>query len=97
MPKPNPLAQGLNQARRVATPAAVATSEPALARAGSAGSRSGRVLVGGHFASEVQRALRIIAAEEGTTVQALLAEGINTVFAKRSKPEIAGLPTVRSV
>jgi hypothetical protein len=54
-------------------------------------------LVGGHFASEVQRALRIIAAEESTTVQALLAEGINTVFAKRSKPEIAGLPTMRSV
>ena len=41
--------------------------------------------------------LRIIAAEEGTTVQALLAEGINTVFAKRGKPEIAGLPTVRTV
>jgi len=88
MPKPNPLAQGLSQARR--TPAAqVEVVEPAApaSRAGSA--RSGRVLVGGHFASEVQRALRIIAAEEGTTVQALLAEGINTVFAKRGKPEMA--------
>ena len=96
MPKPNPLAQGLNQARRA--PAPIDVAEPAApARAGSAGSRSGRVLVGGHFASEVQRALRIIAAEEGTTVQALLAEGINTVFAKRGKPEIAGLPTVRAV
>ncbi len=102
MPKPNPLAQGLNQARRAAAPANMALPEPAPApgrptRAGSAGSRSGRVLVGGHFASEVQRALRIIAAEEGTTVQALLAEGINTVFAKRGKPEIAGLPTIRTV
>ncbi len=97
MPKPNPLAQGLNQVRRAAAPAPMVASEPPLARAASAGSRSGRVLVGGHFASEVQRALRIIAAEEGTTVQALLAEGINTVFAKRSKPEIAGLPTVRGV
>ena len=95
MPKPNPLAQGLNQSRRTA--AGVATSDLAIARTGSTGSRSGRVLVGGHFASEVQRALRIIAAEEGTTVQALLAEGINTVFAKRGKPEIAGLPTIRGV
>jgi hypothetical protein len=95
MPKPNPLAQGLNQTRRSA--AAAATSDLAVARAGGVGSRSGRVLVGGHFASEVQRALRITAAEEGTTVQALLAEGINTVFAKRGKPEIAGLPTIRSV
>jgi hypothetical protein len=89
MPKPNPLAQGLNQSRRAA--AAVAAAPDV------GGSRSGRVLVGGHFASEVQRALRILAAEEGTTVQALLAEGINTVFAKRGKPEIAGLPTVRNV
>ncbi len=97
MPKPNPLAQGLNQARRAPTSVDVLESGPPPSRAGSAGSRSGRVLVGGHFASEVQRALRIIAAEEGTTVQALLAEGINTVFAKRGKPEIAGLPTVRSV
>jgi hypothetical protein len=97
MPKPNPLAQGLNQARRAAAPVSIATSasEPRTTpRAGGIGSRSGRVLVGGHFASEVQRALRIIAAEEGTTMQALLAEGINTVFAKRGKPEIAGLPTV---
>jgi len=96
MPKPNPLAQGLNQTRRAAA-ALVAPPEVSGPRAGSAGSRSGRVLVGGHFASEVQRALRIIAAEEGTTVQALLAEGINTVFAKRGKPEIAGLPTIRAV
>lgn len=98
MPKPNPLAQGLNQARRAAAPISIAASESrTTARAGGVGSRSGRVLVGGHFASEVQRALRIIAAEEGTTMQALLAEGINTVFAKRGKPEIAGLPTVSSV
>jgi hypothetical protein len=101
MAKPNPLAQGLNEAaRRAAAPASMPSSELAAttgSRAGSAGSRSGRVLVGGHFASEVQRALRIIAAEEGTTVQALLAEGINTVFAKRGKPEIAGLPSIRSV
>jgi hypothetical protein len=75
----------------------VVAPDVGVARAGSAGSRSGRVLVGGHFASEVQRALRILAAEEGTTIQALLAEGINTVFAKRGKPEIAGLPTMRSV
>jgi hypothetical protein len=95
MPKPNPLAQGLNQSRATGAGA----SNPIMAESPrtTTRSRSGRVLVGGHFASEVQRALRIIAAEEGTTVQALLAEGINTVFAKRGKPEIAGLPTVKPV
>jgi hypothetical protein len=52
------------------------------------------VLVGGHFAPEVQTALKIIAAEERTTVQALLAEGINAVFAKRRKPEIADISAI---
>jgi hypothetical protein len=85
MPKPNPLTQGLNH-----QPASIAvlptrTTKPAAA----VRSREGRVLVGGHFAPEVQTALKIIAAQERTTVQALLAEGINTVFAKRGKPEIA--------
>lgn len=86
MPKPNPLTQGLEKQ----APARVSTSaRPAIAPRAVAPSRSGRVLVGGHFAPEVQTALKIIAAEERTTMQALLAEAINTVFAKRHKPEIA--------
>ncbi len=83
MPKPNPLTQGLNQVATVAAP------PPNVVRPAAVRSREGRVLVGGHFAPEVQTALKIIAAEERTTVQALLAEGINTVFAKRRRPEIA--------
>ena len=88
MPKPNPLTQGLEQQFL----ARDATAEVPPARAGkstAAPSRSGRVLVGGHFAPEVQTALKIVAAQERTTVQALLAEGINTIFARRGKPEIA--------
>jgi len=85
MPKPNPLTQGLNHAASVAAPQAT-TARPTVA---AARSREGRVLVGGHFAPEVQTALKVIAAEERTTVQSLLAEGINTVFAKRRRPEIA--------
>jgi hypothetical protein len=89
MPKPNPLTQGLEQQPRRADsrtrPRKVApqkTTPP---------SRTGRVLIGAHFAPEVQTALKIIAAEERTTMQALLAEAINAVFAKRHKPEIAEL------
>ncbi len=96
MPKPNPLAQGLNQARAATSAPVVSEAPPLQIRqrtVGGAPSRSGRVLIGGHFAAEVQRALRILAAEESTTIQALLAEGINTVFARRGKPEIASLPT----
>jgi hypothetical protein len=87
MPKPNPLTQGLEQHSpvRLSTPIA----RPVAGSKAVAPSRTGRVLVGGHFAPEVQTALKIIAAEERTTVQALLAEAINTVFARRHRPEIA--------
>ena len=88
MAKPNPLTQGLEQQSKPARsqPPSVPRRPPAKTISPS---RSGRVLVGGHFAPEVQTALKVMAAEERTTVQALLAEGINTVFAKRHKPEIA--------
>jgi hypothetical protein len=96
MAKPNPLAQGLNQiSRRGAppsvAPAAVDASE-GVTQSKRAAARDGRVLVGGFFSPEVQTALKVMAAEERTTLQALLTEAINTVFAKRGRPEIAGLP-----
>lgn len=93
MPKPNPLAQGLKQITRrpieTAAPGPVAASP---VKTKSAPSRGGRVLVGGFFSPEVQTALKVIAAEERTTLQALLTEAINTVFAHRGRPEIAGFP-----
>lgn len=91
MPKPNPLTQGLE--RQLPPARASATSLPVALKAAPP-SRSGRVLVGGHFAPEVQTALKVIAAEERTTVQALLTEAINMVFAKRHKPEIAKISTI---
>ena len=86
MPKPNPLSQGLEQQQG---PSRVTLEPVKLFASSRRPSRNGRVLVGGHFAPEVQTALKIVAAQERTTVQALLAEGINTIFAKRGKPEIA--------
>jgi hypothetical protein len=93
MAKPNPLAQGLNRVQRPAAPAVVANDQPTTTHRAAAPSRIGRVLIGGHFAPEVQTALKIVAAEERTTVQALLAEAIDIVLAKRGKPQIAGLST----
>lgn len=96
MAKPNPLAQGLNQiSKRGAAPVVapvVLKTEGAISRSTRAPSRGGRVLVGGFFTPEVQTALKVLAAEERTTLQALLTEAINTVFAKRGRPEIAGMP-----
>ena len=95
MAKPNPLAQGLNQLSRRGAPANTAPVVVETVDSGSrpkrAAAREGRVLVGGFFSPEVQTALKILAAEERTTLQSLLAEAINTVFAKRGRPEIAEL------
>jgi hypothetical protein len=38
---------------------------------------------------EVQRMLKIVAAEQNKTQQALMAEGLNVVFARYGKPPIA--------
>lgn len=102
MAKPNPLSLGLRQARKqepppAAAPPAEAKNAPAAAKRAAprvAPSREGRVLVGGHFAPEVQTALKILAAKERSSIQALLAEGINAVFARRHEPQIASLSAV---
>ena len=94
MPKPNPLSQGLELNRRpVEAPPARTAARNAALKTKTAPSRDGRVLIGGFFSPEVQTALKVLAAQERTTLQALLTEGINTVFAQRGQPEIAGLPT----
>ena len=51
--------------------------------------RVGKRLIGGHFDKSVSRQLREIAAREDSTVQALLAEAMNMLFAARQLPQIA--------
>jgi len=47
------------------------------------------LVVTGYFPREVKTQLRLLAAEHDTTIQALLAEALNGLFAKYGKPEIA--------
>lgn len=51
-------------------------------------SRQGKRLIGGHFAPDVAKQLRILAAEEGTTVQSLLEEALHDLFVKKGKTAI---------
>ena len=51
--------------------------------------RAGKVSVTGHFAPEVRRQLKRLAVETDTTVQALLGEALNDLFAKHGLAEIA--------
>jgi Antitoxin-like ribbon-helix-helix len=52
-------------------------------------SRIGRVQLSSYQAPEAVRQLKILAAKEGSTIQALTAEGLNLLFAKYGKPTIA--------
>ena len=69
---------------------AAATSQPpATVKRGRPKAKSGPTsLVGGHFPPEVLKQLKIIAAEEGTTNQALLEEALNLLFVKKGKKKI---------
>ena len=46
-------------------------------------------LIGGHFQPEVSAQLRMIAAEEGTTIQKLLGEALDDLFVKKGKTRIS--------
>lgn len=90
MAKPNALQAVLDRAKAgsdmSATPqSALPTSTARPANSG----RQGTKLIGGHFAPEVSTQLRIIAAEEGTTVQNLLAEALDDLFVKKGKGRVA--------
>lgn len=48
-------------------------------------SREGRRLIAGHFDPKVAKQLKLLAAEEETTVQALLEEALDLLFVKKGK------------
>jgi hypothetical protein len=51
-------------------------------------SRVGKVQLSTWQTPEAVRQLRILAAEESTTIQALMADGLNFLFAKYGKPPV---------
>lgn len=48
-------------------------------------SREGRRLIAGHFDPKVAKQIKLLAAEEDTTVQALLEEALDLLFVKKGK------------
>ena len=51
-------------------------------------SREGRRLIAGHFDPKVAKQLKLLAAEEETTVQNLLEEALDLLFVKKGKGTI---------
>lgn len=97
--KPKPDLSAMRSAlRETAAPATHAEAPPSVAEETAPRRRkaaSKTQLVGAHLSPDVGRQLRIIAAEEGTDVKALLIEAINLLFKTRGKPQIATDPVKR--
>jgi hypothetical protein len=90
MMKGNPLPAGVGKHDQtiVLPTLAVASTTPARSK-GKQSSRAGTVQIAAHFPEEVRMQLKMIAAERRRDVQDLLAEGLNLIFAKYGRPEIA--------
>lgn len=58
-------------------------------RAVRSSSRSGKFFIGGYFPPEVAKQMRILAAEQDSTIQLFTAEALNHLFAAYGKPRIA--------
>jgi hypothetical protein len=65
-----------------------AKPEPAERQAGQP-SRAGKTNVTGYFPPEVKASLRLVQARRGGTIQDILAEALNDIFAKYGVPESA--------
>ncbi|WP_343611162.1 ribbon-helix-helix domain-containing protein [Novosphingobium sp.] len=77
--------------RRAASSAAAVTDPAQVTATGRAVQRNrvGMKLIGGHFPAEVSTQLKILAAEEGTTVQQLLDEAIADLLTKKAARKVA--------
>ena len=84
----------LDQATRGDPPTDCTQDEPPRDSQATAGrstrqaSRANKASVTGYFAPAVRRQLRRLAADSDTTIQALLGEALNDLFAKHGLPEI---------
>ena len=73
--------------RRQLPPATEDDSEPPAAR--QPPGRAGTSPITVHFPTEVRDQLKIMAVEQRTTMQQLIGEAFNDLFAKHGKPEVA--------
>lgn len=74
--------------RKRAVPSAVPEAAPKFSRP----SRENRKFIGGHFSPDVGKQLRLIAVEDGTTIQELLEEALDLLFVKKGRQTIRDLP-----
>jgi len=59
--------------------------------------RVGTKQIAAHFPEDVAWQLRALAVERKTTIQNIMAEALNDLFAKHGKPEIAPIDRIRGL
>jgi hypothetical protein len=84
----NVLADAGGSRRKPAAPKLV-IEQPVERQAYTQPSRAGTKPITGHFPKQVRDELKKLAIERDTTLQGLMAESFNDLFAKYGKPEIA--------
>jgi hypothetical protein len=84
----NALQAVLDRQATAAAPPTPPARGPAVLNAHSRPSRTGKRLIGGHFPPNIAKHLKILAAEEGTSVQALLEEALDLLFVKKGRGHI---------
>lgn len=94
MKKPGALAKALQEsgAALAAAPAAEPVSPtpaPEPHRMTEAAVRRGTKAITVHFPEDVRRQLKSMAAEEGRSMEDMVAEALNLLFARYRKPELA--------
>lgn len=70
------------------TPASQSDERPSRRPAFDRPSRRNTKLIGGHFSPDLARQLRMLAAEEDTTIQALLEEAIQLLLTKKARGQL---------
>lgn len=78
---------GQNRPQRVPEAAGETPTTGEGKGASTAPSRAGKSQIGAYFPPEVRRQLKAIAAEEEKTVQQLMGEALNMLFASRGRVE----------
>jgi len=87
MTKRTLLSQAVKNKQEASTPAEIESKS--IESVAKAPSRIGTRMLGFHVPEPVQRQFKVLAAEQGKTVHALLQEAVNDVFRKYEKGTIA--------
>lgn len=91
MKKPNALANALRNsgATVAAAPAPVVEIAAEAVSSSAATARHGTKPITTHFPEEVRRQLKSLAADEGRTMEDMVAEAFNLLFVRYGRPELA--------